>query len=312
MEETEERDMCPVCKTDRYLSPSMVFLINPECYHKICESCVDRIFSLGPTQCPYPNCSKILKKNRFKSQIFEDLSIEKECDVRNRVLKVYNKVEDDFDSLDKYNRYLEEVEEIVYNIVNETNLEATEEKLKEYEALNKEQIKINQLKQSNNYSNFLKSQDIDKQIAKEKKLYDRQSMEDDAGIRSLEQMEKLNEMQGFQDHQLAQAKENSLKKTNSRRKHFEGVMKALSLQKQQLSASEVEQLAEKPKTPFTPFQGDKEESFEMYDYYEPVVHKLIERDNTFKPSGFKLADLYQRALSDSLFGLDCFIAEERA
>lgn len=56
------KDMCPICKTDKYLSPNMKFLINPECYHKICESCVDRIFSLGPAPCPYPKCGKILRK----------------------------------------------------------------------------------------------------------------------------------------------------------------------------------------------------------------------------------------------------------
>ena len=71
------KDMCPICKTDKYLSPNMKFLINPECYHKICESCVDRIFSLGPAPCPYPKCGKILRKNKFKQQIFEDLIIEK-------------------------------------------------------------------------------------------------------------------------------------------------------------------------------------------------------------------------------------------
>ena len=76
--------MCPICKTDKYLSPNMKFLINPECYHKICESCVDRIFSLGPAPCPYPKCGKILRKNKFKQQIFEDLIIEKEIDIRKK------------------------------------------------------------------------------------------------------------------------------------------------------------------------------------------------------------------------------------
>ena len=98
------KDMCPICKTDKYLSPNMNFLINPECYHKICESCVDRIFSLGPAPCPYPKCGKILRKNKFKKQIFDDLGIEKEIDIRKRVSGIYNKTEEDFDDLKENNK----------------------------------------------------------------------------------------------------------------------------------------------------------------------------------------------------------------
>ena len=29
----DNKDMCPICKTDRYLSPDVRFLVNPECYH---------------------------------------------------------------------------------------------------------------------------------------------------------------------------------------------------------------------------------------------------------------------------------------
>jgi CDK-activating kinase assembly factor MAT1 len=78
-------DICPVCKSSRYLNPNMRFLVNPECYHKMCESCVDRIFSHGPAPCPIAGCKRTLRKVKFRTQTFEDLKVEREVDIRRRV-----------------------------------------------------------------------------------------------------------------------------------------------------------------------------------------------------------------------------------
>ena len=80
-------DICPVCKSSRYLNPNMKFLVNPECYHKMCESCVDRIFSHGPAPCPIAGCARTLRKGRFREATFEDLKVEREVDIRKRVAR---------------------------------------------------------------------------------------------------------------------------------------------------------------------------------------------------------------------------------
>ena len=82
-------DICPVCKSSRYLNPKIRFLINPECYHRMCESCIDRIFSQGPAPCPVAGCGRTLRKARFRKQTFEDVKIERECDIRGRINNVY-------------------------------------------------------------------------------------------------------------------------------------------------------------------------------------------------------------------------------
>lgn len=64
----------------------MKFRVNPECYHKMCESCVDRIFSHGPAPCPIAGCARTLRRNKFREQTFEDLKIEREVDIRKRVM----------------------------------------------------------------------------------------------------------------------------------------------------------------------------------------------------------------------------------
>ena len=78
-------EICPVCKSSRYLNPRMRFLVNPECYHKMCESCVDRIFSQGPAPCPVAGCGRTLRKARFRKQTFGDIKVEREVDIRRRV-----------------------------------------------------------------------------------------------------------------------------------------------------------------------------------------------------------------------------------
>src|SRR5882762_2403055 len=95
-------DQCPVCKSDRYLNPKLRLLVS-SCYHKMfvsrrllcrlvlkhgccrCESCIDRLFTLGPAPCPI--CGKILRKLAFIPQTFEDLTVEKEVAVRRRIAK---------------------------------------------------------------------------------------------------------------------------------------------------------------------------------------------------------------------------------
>ena len=50
-----------------------------------CESCIDRLFTLGPAPCPI--CNKTLRKLAFTPQTFEDLDVEKEVAVRRRIAK---------------------------------------------------------------------------------------------------------------------------------------------------------------------------------------------------------------------------------
>ncbi|KAF2635644.1 CDK-activating kinase assembly factor [Massarina eburnea CBS 473.64] len=136
-------DICNVCKSSRYLNPNMRFLVNPECYHKMCESCVDRIFSHGPAPCPIAGCKRTLRKVKFRSQTFEDLKVEREVDIRRRVAKVMNKQESDFENLLDYNNYLETVEEMTWNLILEIDVPETNRKLKLFEAAQKAELNPN-------------------------------------------------------------------------------------------------------------------------------------------------------------------------
>ncbi|ORY17428.1 CDK-activating kinase assembly factor MAT1-domain-containing protein [Clohesyomyces aquaticus] len=136
----EDGDICPVCKSSRYLNPNMRFRVNPECYHRMCESCVDRIFSHGPAACPIAGCKRTLRRARFREQTFEDLKVEREVDIRKRVARVMNKTESDFETLRDYNNYLETVEEITWNLILKIDLEATEKRLRLWEEAQKAEV----------------------------------------------------------------------------------------------------------------------------------------------------------------------------
>ncbi|KAK6642328.1 hypothetical protein RUM43_003829 [Polyplax serrata] len=135
--------VCPRCKTTKYRNPSLKLMVNV-CGHALCESCVDLLFLKGSGSCP--DCGVPLRRSNFRIQLFEDAAVEKEVDIRKRVLKDFNKKEEDFDSLDKYNNYLEEVETIIYNLTNNIDVIETNKRIEQYKKENKDVILKNKSK----------------------------------------------------------------------------------------------------------------------------------------------------------------------
>jgi Zinc finger, C3HC4 type (RING finger)/CDK-activating kinase assembly factor MAT1 len=90
-----DEDICPVCKNSTYLQKNLRFKINTKCYHRICEGCVDRITSTQK-KCPIAGCpfaarGIIPRRGDYRVQTFGDLAIEREVDIRKRVMAMYVK-----------------------------------------------------------------------------------------------------------------------------------------------------------------------------------------------------------------------------
>lgn len=136
---------CPRCKTTRYRNPFLKLMVNI-CGHALCDNCVELLFVKGSASCP--QCNIALRRNNFRVQIFEDASVEKELDIRRRILKDFNKKEEDFKSLLEYNDYLEEVETIIINLANNVDVESTKRKIDQYKKENKTVILKNKGKLS--------------------------------------------------------------------------------------------------------------------------------------------------------------------
>lgn len=188
-------EICPVCKSSRYLNPNMRFLINPECYHKMCESCVDRIFSAGPAPCPVAGCHRTLRKNKFRKQTFEDMGVEREVDIRRTVMNMYasatnsnetttnmhpsslNRREAEFETLDDYNNFLEMREEMVCNLVYGTDVEKTQKFLRDYAKDHAENIAQNRTIESQTMASFAANQTAEQEAARLRREAARQEAE---------------------------------------------------------------------------------------------------------------------------------------
>lgn len=135
-----EQESCPVCKSDRYLNPKMLMMVSP-CYHKVCDGCVARLFSTGSAPCPV--CGASLRRTHWVLPTFEDMAVEKECRIRKRLSTIFCMLPADFEDSRAYNDYLEQVEDIVFNLVNDVDVQQMEAKLEAYKAANQEKIRQN-------------------------------------------------------------------------------------------------------------------------------------------------------------------------
>ncbi|XP_007576270.1 CDK-activating kinase assembly factor MAT1, partial [Poecilia formosa] len=134
---------CPRCKTTKYRNPSLKLMVNV-CGHTLCENCVEMLFVRGSGNCV--QCDTPLRKSNFRVQLFEDATVDKEVEIRKKVMKIYNKREFDFPSLRDYNDYLEQVEDIVYNLTNNVDVENTKGRMEQYQRENKDIIQRNKAK----------------------------------------------------------------------------------------------------------------------------------------------------------------------
>ncbi|XP_072314455.1 CDK-activating kinase assembly factor MAT1 [Eucyclogobius newberryi] len=134
---------CPRCKTTKYRNPSLKLMVNV-CGHTLCENCVEMLFVRGSGSCV--QCDTPLRKSNFRVQLFEDPAVDKEVEIRKKVLKLYNKRDFDFPSLREYNDYLEQIEDIVFNLTNNIDVENTKQRMEQYQRENRDVIQRNKVK----------------------------------------------------------------------------------------------------------------------------------------------------------------------
>ncbi|XP_010040840.2 uncharacterized protein LOC104429702 [Eucalyptus grandis] len=76
----------------------------------------------------------------------------REMAIRRRMASTFNKREDDFPSLREYNDYLEEVEEMTFNLIEGVDVPTIEAKIAKYQEENAEQIMINRAKKAEEFA----------------------------------------------------------------------------------------------------------------------------------------------------------------
>ncbi|OXB55063.1 hypothetical protein ASZ78_015507 [Callipepla squamata] len=180
---------CPRCKTTKYRNPSLKLMVNV-CGHTLCESCVELLFVRGAGNCH--ECDTPLRKSNFRVQLFDDPAVDKEVEIRKKVLKIYNKREDDFPSLSEYNDFLEEIEEIVFNLTNNVDLENTKRKMELYQKDNKEVIQKNKIKLTREQKELEEALEVERQENEQRRLLEQKEEQ-------LQQMMKRKNKQALLD-----------------------------------------------------------------------------------------------------------------
>ncbi|GAM84342.1 hypothetical protein ANO11243_023360 [Dothideomycetidae sp. 11243] len=309
-----DADICPVCKSSRYLNKSMRFLVNPECYHKMCESCVDRIFSHGPNKCPIAGCNRTLRKHRFREQTFEDIQVEREVDIRKRVAAIFNRREDEFDSLLDYNNYLNDVEDITYNLINKIDVEETERKLQAYASQNSDSISQNATQASREAQDFSALQAAEREQARLRREAARREEEEEKKEKREGRQSMLNRLaSGADAKELEQEQKVILKKkmkeqadrlaqnTNGTAGKSDLLIKGLKTKK-----------APEPEKAFDAFGGFeiKPRYYELQERYEWPWLNNIRDDVVIDAGGYAIQEFHTRALCEAFSGLGIFIGKE--
>lgn len=304
----------------------MRFLVNPECYHKMCESCVDRIFSTGPAPCPVAGCARTLRKQRFRKQTFEDLKIEREVDVRRRVAQVFNKQESDFETLRAYNNYLEEMEVTTFNLLEGIDVAATERKLAAYASQNASLVSQNDAKAKRDRN----AQTANTAAQKEQALLNR-SAANRSDISSLAEREESRQegldvlsktqVSASRDHLSTQnvvlkkstARRTAVEKARDKQRSQQQTADSYSSDAETFKIEGLKEIVEVPvQKPYDPFGGIHftPSYYRLQTHYE---HPWLEKARTeanIVAGGYDLREYYQRTMSEAFAGLGCFIEEE--
>lgn len=293
-------DVCPVCRTDRYLQPKLNLLVS-FCYHKMCESCIDRIFSLGPSPCP--TCGLTVRKHQFKPQLFENLAVQKELAVRRRTAKIFNKREEDFTGENKdkdWNRYLEECEDITFKLLNSLDPVETEAAIKKYEQQNRQQIELNQYLEEESKLSLIQAEEEEKK----RKIEAREVYEKlDAAEREARERGKREVLEGLATSDidasqiLSQARQSALSSLPSLSSLFASVSPALPAATTTLA--NLNPLA------------NPTESLSWFDSYEDLFDiKLDESRGETTTGGWREVECWEKAVREGVAGLWCGIIGE--
>ncbi|KAF8201589.1 CDK-activating kinase assembly factor MAT1-domain-containing protein [Pholiota molesta] len=296
-------DQCPVCKSDRYLNPKLRLLVS-SCYHKMCESCIDRLFTLGPAPCPI--CNKILRKLAFTPQTFEDLGVEKEVAVRRRIAKEFNKRRDDFPDLRSYNDYLEEVEDITFNLINEIDIPQTEARIAAYRAENAALIELN-IQREEAYAQTLREQEEAEKREREMRANRlRQEEEEEREEREKDRREIIDKLETSDKDAtklIAKSRANALRRTSARAASTTIIQSNAKL----LRTRAAKDIPDIPHVPFNDNYYCYEDMYQLRpggynDFFSEAVRK--DREGIMRAGGYKVEEAWDRALRYAVAGLD--------
>ncbi|KYK57310.1 CDK-activating kinase assembly factor MAT1 [Drechmeria coniospora] len=315
----DQDETCPVCKTTRYFNKDMEFRINTECYHRMCKTCVERIFKDGPNQCPYAGCHRTLRLRGFKTAFFADLRVEREVDVRRRVAQVFNKGEDDFESLEAYNDYLYMVECLTDDLVNgpDEAKKKAEGQLAEWETLHKAEIERNRKLARESDDARQKRLAAEKDAARHRRMLDIQAQADEKASHARLREEVLNTLASAEVGHATEAVDKVLLKKRGQQKRDAVSHSTLSTTGLSIRGLRDKTRASDANKLYDPFGGlylapERVEvsSHELLLAYHSEWIDAVRSKDDYLVGGYGADEYISRVLFDTFSGLGVFVANE--
>ncbi|KAA8910629.1 CDK-activating kinase assembly factor MAT1-domain-containing protein [Sphaerosporella brunnea] len=320
---SNDDEYCPVCKSSRYLNPQIRFLIEPTCYHKMCASCVDRLFGNGPSDCPVAGCGKRLRAARFRAQTFDDIAVEREVDVRKRVNKIFNRREDEFATKRQWDDYLEMVEGTTFDLVNGTKkeVEAAEKRLREYEEANKTVIERNVQRERAEALAFMAREEAEREMLRATRKAAELETEEDKRELMLSRHAQLEALSNGDPEKAERIKQNYIKRAEERRRKArldvetaKGIREGRALVLNSMLAKAGEEEDEEEEEEWEPLGknvSDTSKYFSLLEEYPRVdwIDGFV-ADQKVAAGGYDRQDWYQRSLFEAFAGLTVFLPED--
>lgn len=292
--------------------------------------------SLGPNSCPVIGCKKTLRKARFRTQTFEDIGVEREVDIRKRVMAILNRREDEFDSKMDWDNFLEQRETMIMNLVSGIDVAKTEADLRKYEQSNLDSIRANKARASLETSSFLEQQSFEQEQARLRRMaareeYEREQRELVAGREDI--LSRLASGRPADAATIArEGQKILLKKSSARRSEEErlrqkqAALRGENSKNSRLAPTAIDSDAEpslikglkkvsipEPEKPYDPFGGmelDKRDYYVLQDHYPAQWLEQARNNATYAAGGYDIKEYYSRTLFEAFAGLGVFVDEE--
>lgn len=88
----------------------------------------------------------MVSRDKLSKKSLDETEVERDYSIRRKITALYNKKESDFANLEDYKNYEETVEDIIYNLVNLIDVDATNQLIEKYKLDNSKEITMNQFK----------------------------------------------------------------------------------------------------------------------------------------------------------------------
>ncbi|GAB7349431.1 hypothetical protein MBLNU459_g8541t1 [Dothideomycetes sp. NU459] len=257
-------------------------------------------------------------------QTFEDIQVEREVDIRRRVAAVFNRREDEFDSLLDYNNYLNEVEDITFNLVNRIDVEETEKRMASYANQNSTSISANAALASEEMQDYSALQAAEREQARLRREAARREEEEERRAKAEGKQDIINRLAtgtGDADMIAEEGHRVTLKKRLDKRAAVDRQrqLQAGSIAKNSLNTGSgfmIKGLKTRkdtgPEAPYDPFGGLKftNEYHVLQDRYDwDWLNDLVD-DVSIVAGGYSLHEFHSRALCEAFSGLGIIVGED--